>query len=112
MAKCKVAVTDFGAEEIDIEKNILEPLGCEVVGPLRPPATKDEQKLIALVKDADFVITQFAPVTAARLGGSLSGLHLPSGEIVRKDANHEARLTSTLKCNKSACQKCRSFGVL
>jgi D-3-phosphoglycerate dehydrogenase / 2-oxoglutarate reductase len=43
----------------------LEPLGCEVVGPLRPPATKDEQKLIDLVKDADYVITQFSPVTAA-----------------------------------------------
>ena len=65
MAKYKVAVTDFGAEEIDVEKAILEPLGCEVVGPLRPPATKDEQKLIDLVKDADYVITQFSPVTAA-----------------------------------------------
>jgi D-3-phosphoglycerate dehydrogenase len=58
-------VTDFGIEEIDVEKAILEPLGCEVVGPLRPPATKDEQKLIDLVKDADYVITQFSPVTAA-----------------------------------------------
>jgi D-3-phosphoglycerate dehydrogenase / 2-oxoglutarate reductase len=65
VAKYKVAVTDFGAEEIDIEKGILEPLGCEVVGPLRVPDTKDEQKLSALVKDADFVITQFSPVTAA-----------------------------------------------
>ena len=68
MAKYKVAVTDFGAEEIDIERGILEPLGCEVVGPLRVPDTKDEQKLSALVKDADFVITQFSPVTAAVVG--------------------------------------------
>ena len=65
MAKYKVAITDFGIEDVDIEKAILEPLGCEVVGPLRPPATKDEQKLIELVKDADYVITQFSPVTAA-----------------------------------------------
>jgi D-3-phosphoglycerate dehydrogenase / 2-oxoglutarate reductase len=65
VAKHKVVVTDFGAEEIDIEKSILEPLGCDVVGPLRVPDTKDEQKLSALVKDADFVITQFSPVTAA-----------------------------------------------
>jgi D-3-phosphoglycerate dehydrogenase / 2-oxoglutarate reductase len=68
VAKHKVAVTDFGAEEIDVEKGILEPLGCEVVGPLRPPATKDEQKLSELVKDADYVITQFSPVTAAVIG--------------------------------------------
>jgi D-3-phosphoglycerate dehydrogenase / 2-oxoglutarate reductase len=65
VAKQIVAVTDFGAADIDIEKSILEPLGCDVVGPLRVPDTKDEQKLIALVKDADFVITQFSPVTAA-----------------------------------------------
>jgi D-3-phosphoglycerate dehydrogenase len=58
-------VTDFGLDDIDIEKAILQPLGCEVVGPLRAPDSKDEQKLIDLVKDADFVITQFSPVTAA-----------------------------------------------
>jgi D-3-phosphoglycerate dehydrogenase / 2-oxoglutarate reductase len=68
VAKHKVAVTDFGAEEIDVEKGILEPLGCEVVGPLRPPATKDEQKLSDIVRDADYVITQFSPVTAAVIG--------------------------------------------
>ncbi len=68
MAKHKVAVTDFGNEEIDVEKAILEPLGCEVVGPLRLPDSKNEQKLIGLVKDADFVITQFSPVTAAVVG--------------------------------------------
>jgi D-3-phosphoglycerate dehydrogenase / 2-oxoglutarate reductase len=65
VAKFKVAVTDFGLEDINIEKAILEPLGCEVVGPLRLPESKDEKKLSDLVKDADFVITQFSPVTAA-----------------------------------------------
>jgi D-3-phosphoglycerate dehydrogenase / 2-oxoglutarate reductase len=68
VAKCKVAVTDFGAEDINVEKAILEPLGCEVVGPLRVPDTKDEKKLSDLVKDADYVITQFSPVTAAVIG--------------------------------------------
>jgi D-3-phosphoglycerate dehydrogenase / 2-oxoglutarate reductase len=68
VAKHKVAVTDFGAVEIDVEKAILEPLGCEVVGPLRGADAKDEQKLSDLVKDADFVITQFSPVTAAVIG--------------------------------------------
>ena len=65
MAKYQVAVTDFGTEEIDVEKGILEPLGCEVVGPLRLPDSKNEQKLSDLVRDADYVITQFSPVTAA-----------------------------------------------
>jgi D-3-phosphoglycerate dehydrogenase / 2-oxoglutarate reductase len=65
VAKYKVAVTDFGIEEIDVEKGILEPLGCEIVGPLRLPDSKNEQKLSDLVKDADYVITQFSPVTAA-----------------------------------------------
>jgi D-3-phosphoglycerate dehydrogenase len=58
-------VTDFGGEEINVEKAILEPLGCEVIGPLRGTNAKDEKQLIDLVKDADHVITQFSPVTAA-----------------------------------------------
>jgi len=65
VARHKVAVTDFGSEELNVEKAILEPLGCEVVGPLRGGDAKDQAQLIALVKDADFVITQFSPVTAA-----------------------------------------------
>ena len=65
MAEYRVAVTDFGTDVLDIEKAILEPLGCQVMGPLKPADAKDQQKLIALVKDADFVITQFSPVTAA-----------------------------------------------
>ena len=68
MAKYKVAVTDFGVEEINVEKAILEPLGCEVVGPLRGTDAKDEKQLSDLVKDADHVITQFSPVTAAVIG--------------------------------------------
>lgn len=68
MAKPKVAVTDFGAEDINVEKAILEPHGCEVVGPLRGTNAKDESQLSALVKDADYVITQFSPVTAAVIG--------------------------------------------
>jgi D-3-phosphoglycerate dehydrogenase / 2-oxoglutarate reductase len=68
VAKPKVAVTDFGAEDINVEKAILEPHGCEVVGPLRGTNAKDETQLSALVKDADYVITQFSPVTAAVIG--------------------------------------------
>ena len=59
----KVAVTDYTFDELDIEKSVLEPLGCRVAD---DDATgKDEARLIALVRDADCVITQFAPVNAA-----------------------------------------------
>jgi D-3-phosphoglycerate dehydrogenase len=68
VAKPIVAVTDFGSEEINVEKAILEPLGCEVIGPLRGTCAKDQQKLSELVKDADYVITQFSPVTADVIG--------------------------------------------
>lgn len=56
----KVAVTDFSFGELDIEKQILEPLGCTLDG--RQCKTTDE--LIALTGDADYVITQFAKVNA------------------------------------------------
>jgi D-3-phosphoglycerate dehydrogenase len=58
-----VAVTDFNPPVFDVEKSILEPLGCEVIGPAKNG--KDQQQLIALVRDADGVLTQFSPVTAA-----------------------------------------------
>ncbi len=61
----KVAVTDYTFDALDTEKKILEPLGCEVVG---QKIGKDPQQLIPLVKDADFVITQFAPVNADVIG--------------------------------------------
>jgi D-3-phosphoglycerate dehydrogenase len=61
----KVAVTDYTFDCLDVEKAILEPLGCQVVG---QKSGKDVQQLIALVKDADCVITQFAPVNAAVIG--------------------------------------------
>ncbi len=57
----KVAVTDFTFENLDIEKTVLEPLGCLLVG----PAAKGERELAELVADADGVITQFATVNAA-----------------------------------------------
>ena len=61
----KVAVTDYTFEDLSVEKAVLEPLGCEVVG---QKSGKDPAQLAALVKDADYVITQFAPVDAAVIG--------------------------------------------
>ncbi|MSR56938.1 MAG: C-terminal binding protein [Planctomycetaceae bacterium] len=57
----KVVVTDYTFASLEIERSILEPLGLTLVaGQCKTPA-----QLIDLVHDADFVITQFAPVNAA-----------------------------------------------
>ena len=61
----KVAVTDYAFDDLDIETRILEPAGCRVVG---QKIGRDPQQLIQLVKDADCVITQFAPVNAEVIG--------------------------------------------
>ena len=56
----KVVVTDHTFESLEIERAVLEPEGCQVVG----PGSKTEQGLIELVGDADGVITQFARIDA------------------------------------------------
>jgi D-3-phosphoglycerate dehydrogenase / 2-oxoglutarate reductase len=61
----KVAVTDYSFDELDVEKAVLGPLGCQVVG---QKSGKDQQQLVALVQDADYVLTQFAPVNAVVIG--------------------------------------------
>ncbi|HLA85770.1 MAG TPA: C-terminal binding protein [Thermoguttaceae bacterium] len=61
MAKYKVAVTDYTFDDLDIERAILEPLGCEIVG---QKIGRTPEQLVPLVEDADYVITQFAPVNA------------------------------------------------
>ncbi len=58
----KVAITDYTFADLEPEKSILEPLGCTIVE--RKKFTSEE-KLQELVRDADYVINQFAPLTAA-----------------------------------------------
>src|ERR1035437_9195996 len=65
MTAAKVAITDYTFDSTDVEQAILEPLGCRVVA---QKAIADCQSLMALVADADYVITQFAPVNAAVIG--------------------------------------------
>jgi D-3-phosphoglycerate dehydrogenase len=60
----KVAVTDYTFGELDVETEILQPLGCQLVG----RQCKTPAELIDLVADADHVITQFAPVNAQVIG--------------------------------------------
>jgi len=60
----KAVVTDYAFDNIDLEREVLAPLGCR----LEALKSGKGQELIDLVKDADAVITQFAPVTAAVIG--------------------------------------------
>lgn len=54
----QVAITDYTFPSLEIEEGILKPLGYQIVsGQCKSPET-----LIPLVKDADAVITQFAPI--------------------------------------------------
>jgi D-3-phosphoglycerate dehydrogenase len=53
-----VVVTDYTFPTLDIEQSILAPLGCQLV----PAQCKTVERLIPLVRDADVVITQFAPL--------------------------------------------------
>jgi D-3-phosphoglycerate dehydrogenase len=55
-----VAVTDYTFPTLETEEAILRPLGAEVVS----GQCKTADALIPLVRDADVVITQFAPVNA------------------------------------------------
>ena len=80
----KVAVTDYTFDSLDVERGILEPMGCEIAGPY---AKDDPDSLPVLVADADCVI---APVRAdrrpghrARWGGASAGDRplLASGSI-------------------------------
>jgi D-3-phosphoglycerate dehydrogenase len=61
----KAVITDYAFDDLSIEKSILEPAGCIVTG---NKSGKDKAQLIALVQDADAVITQFAPVNAEVIG--------------------------------------------
>jgi D-3-phosphoglycerate dehydrogenase len=58
----RVAVTDFSFADLDLETAILGPLDCEIVASKPIPPQAD---LASLVRDADAVLTQFAPVDAA-----------------------------------------------
>ena len=58
----KVAVTDYSFADLNIEESLLKPAGVQVIG---HPKFQGEEKLIDVVRDADAVLTQFAPVTPA-----------------------------------------------
>jgi len=57
----KIAITDYSFPSLEIEENILLPLGHEIAA---WKECKSAVELPTLVADADAVITQFAPVNA------------------------------------------------
>lgn len=60
MGKYKVIITDCEEyDNIDNEMRILEGIGAEVLD----VHTRDEDRIIALARDCDGLITQFAPIT-------------------------------------------------
>lgn len=60
----KVVITDYGFENTDLEREVLEPLGYS----LETLKAGKGRALIDLVQDADAVITQFAPINAEVIG--------------------------------------------
>ena len=61
----KAVITDYAFDDVEIERKIIESLGCGLVA---QKSGKDPVALAALVEDADFVITQFAAIDAAIIG--------------------------------------------
>jgi D-3-phosphoglycerate dehydrogenase / 2-oxoglutarate reductase len=55
-----VLVTDYTFDDLGVEEGILAPLGCTVEG----RKCRDADELALAVANADYVITQFAPVNA------------------------------------------------
>jgi D-3-phosphoglycerate dehydrogenase len=56
--KFKVYVSDFDYPDLSIEKNILEPIGAEVIG----LSCKTGEDLAALAADADAILQQYAKI--------------------------------------------------
>ena len=58
----KVVVTDYSFPALDVESGVLSPLGVDLVS---WKEKRSAEELPQLVADADYVITQFAPLTAS-----------------------------------------------
>ena len=60
-AQYTVVVTDYSfRDDLAVERAALGPLGCTIVG----TQCRTEDEVASVVRDADFVLTQFAPVSA------------------------------------------------
>ncbi len=57
--KFKIIFTDYDYPSIEIEKNVLEEIDCEIIS----LQSMDENRLIGACRDADALIIQYAPIT-------------------------------------------------
>jgi D-3-phosphoglycerate dehydrogenase / 2-oxoglutarate reductase len=60
MKRFRVVVTDYDYPSLDEERAVLEATGAE----LDPHQARTEAELVAICRDADVVLTQYAPLTA------------------------------------------------
>ena len=60
MSACQVAVTDYGFPDLHMERSVLEPCGFTFL----TGQCKLAEEVAALCRNADAVLTQWAPVTA------------------------------------------------
>ncbi|MDP6794021.1 MAG: C-terminal binding protein [Verrucomicrobiota bacterium] len=60
----KIVVTDYTFPNLKIEQQVLEPARCELAG----HQCRTPEALIEVVRDADYVLTQFAPMNADVVG--------------------------------------------
>ena len=58
-------ITDYNFADVEMERNHLKPLGCQLKA---LKSGTDKAELISLVRQADFVITQFADLDAEVIG--------------------------------------------
>lgn len=60
MAKYKVVVVNLGYESYDVERQILEPIGAELILPRDDCQTADD--VLAIARDADGILVREAPI--------------------------------------------------
>src|SRR5947209_8888990 len=61
----RVVLTDNTFDSLDVENEVLRPLGCEIVVSKKIPPPEELARLVA---EADHVLTQFAPLNASIIG--------------------------------------------
>ncbi|MCM3759978.1 C-terminal binding protein [Alkalihalobacillus oceani] len=59
MGKFKVVVTDFEYSSLDIEREVLEGIGAELI----PAQCRTEDEVLEAVKEADAILNQYAPLS-------------------------------------------------
>jgi D-3-phosphoglycerate dehydrogenase len=65
MSKLHIVITDFGDSNVDLEKRVLAPLQAQItVGHCRT-----EEDVLAIARDADALMVQWAPITRKVLAG-------------------------------------------